>query len=103
MTDRTDEQHMADVAAATLANLTELHDSLSSLRVQLQFLSNWATEHQPDMRHKDRPDMLHHQFLAVAAYLVGALTYHGCVPDMVRDIAATLPIRGLDYGDEINR
>jgi hypothetical protein len=97
MTERIDEQHMADVAAAALANLTELHDSLTSLRVQLQFLSDWATNHHPDIHHKDRPDMLHHEFLGAVAHMVGALTYHGCVPEMVRDIAETLPIRGLDY------
>jgi hypothetical protein len=87
---RTPEQHTADVAAVTLARLTKLHDDLGALKGQLHILAAWADQHGPDP---------HTETLADAEYHVGLLLPDSAqVADAIRDIAATLPIRGLDYG-----
>jgi hypothetical protein len=85
--DRTPEQHAADIAAATLERLAKLGNEFATLETQLQALYVWA-----DGRQQDGPG----RFLEDIADAVGKLTC--CVPEAVRDIAATLPIRGLDYG-----
>jgi hypothetical protein len=87
---RTAEQHMADVAAATLARLHHLHGELGHLKTQLEALAYWADEHHPDTRHG--------LLLDHTAAVIGCLGC--CVTEAVRDVASTLPIRGLDYGDD---
>jgi hypothetical protein len=76
---RTAEQHMADVAAYTLERLARLDEELDALRGQLEHLSDWADRH-----HKHD----HAELLSDTADAVGILGC--CVPDAVRDIAATL-------------
>ncbi len=88
--DRTPEQHMADVASATLARLAKLQREHHFLRQQLMLLSGWAAEHQAH---------LDHELLQGIARAIS--TFDCCVPEAVRDIAATLPIRGLDYGETV--
>jgi hypothetical protein len=82
MTDRTPEQHMADVAAYTLQRLSRLHDELDALGGQLSMLSDWAAEHQPH---------LPHEWLGDVADTIDQLGC--CVPELVREISATLPTR----------
>jgi hypothetical protein len=79
---RTPAQHMADVAATTLARLARLHDELEHLGGQLSMLADWTAEHQPS---------LPHEWLGDVADTVDELGC--CVPELVRDIAATLPTR----------
>ena len=83
---RTDEQVTADVAAHTLKRLTELNDELGHLEHQLELLSEWAADHEP--LQSERLDN------AVTAVLTLRCD---CLREIIRDIAATLPIRGLDY------
>lgn len=85
---RTDEQHMADVASHTLERLARLDDEISSLARQLEMLADWD---------RQRSHLAADEFLDDVAQTVRQLAC--CVPEAVRDIAATLPIRGLDYGD----
>jgi hypothetical protein len=85
MTDRSPEQHMADVAAATLETISRLLPDARTLRAQLEILAGCA-------RDLDRPlpDRL---MLACAAGMIFEDT-----AEAVRDIASTLPLRGIDYG-----
>jgi hypothetical protein len=93
MTDtRTPEQHMSDIAAHTLRRLGWMYQDLEALHSQLRLLADYAAEHQPD---------LGHEFLTNSA--VAACKFTCCVPEVVRDIASRLPIRGLDWGEEISR
>ena len=88
--DRSLHEHMADIAAATLARLQELHGELVHLEDQLDMLADWAVE-----QHQlaDRGEFLTN--IAVSISKLGC-----CVPEAVRDIASTLPVRGLDYGED---
>jgi hypothetical protein len=86
---RTPQQHMSDVAAATLARLHNLGEELEHLETQIGLLADWATEH--DLA--DRGEFL--------TDIAETLNRFGCcVPEAVRDIAATLPVRGIDYGED---
>jgi hypothetical protein len=85
---RTPEQHMADVAAYTLARLAGIDEDMDYLTDQLADLADWAADDEPHLRH--------HPFLDDVANRLDTLRFD--VPDAVRDIAATLPVRGVDYG-----
>lgn len=91
MTDgtRTDEQHRADVAAHTLRRLAWMCDDFGHLYSQLLMLADYAAEHHPDLQH---------EFLTDSA--MAAKKFTCCVPEVVRDVASRLPLRGLDFGDE---
>jgi hypothetical protein len=90
--DRTPAQRTADVAAATLARLTRITDEYEFLHCQLDTLADWAGE-----RGLDEPTGYLEDFAAFAR-ITGGL-FEG-VSDSVRDVAATLPLRGVDYGTE---
>lgn len=87
---RTDEQVTADVANQTLALLNDLAYDLDTLARQIDYLAAWAGEH-------DNPDAA--EYLGnTALRMVGSLLCDCCVRSTVRDIAQTLPVRGIDYG-----
>jgi hypothetical protein len=87
MTNRTSKQHMADVAAATLATLTRLMDDAQTLASQLEILGGCLREEDPGAM---IPDPL------LAAHATPWVLTNA--QEAVRDIAATLPIRGIEYG-----
>ncbi|MEG8183927.1 hypothetical protein GZH49_36260 [Nocardia terpenica] len=91
MTDnRTPAQHKADVAACTLERLGRLAPELESLTGQLKMLGHYADEH-PELG-------INGAFLRRMGGQVWMLSH--LVPEVVRDIASQLPIRGLDFGCE---
>jgi hypothetical protein len=96
--DRTPEQHMADVAACTLGRLADLSEELDHLQRQLEMLAGWAADH-PDVDYKSLvilgDDVAGFGVLGGVIETLAALRCW--VPELVRDIAATLPIRGLEY------
>jgi hypothetical protein len=79
---RTPEQHMADVASYTLLRLARLNGELEALGSQLSHLADWVAEHHPHLAH---------EWLGEVADTVDELGC--CVPQLVREIAATLPTR----------
>lgn len=81
---RTPEQHLADVAAATSRQLGRLADQLDGLRRQFLLLG----EHVHD-RNEDQGNRL------MAAALAAALLASEDTRDLVRGVAATLPVRGM--------
>jgi hypothetical protein len=89
---RTDGQHMADVAAASLATLIGLRESLDHLGHQLAMLADWADDH--GLACLDRLD--------AAANAANCLLC-GCLPEAIRDLASGLPIRGLDWNETASR
>jgi hypothetical protein len=97
--DRTPEQLAADVAAATLARLAAVGEEIHTLEEQLNRLSGYMLEHGDNSNDKLRK---------ATRWLVdfeGVLRTHrffiqAVITGYVRDIAATLPIRGIDYGTE---
>lgn len=80
---RTDEQRAADVAADILASLGELYRELGDLAEEIEYLNGWAGEH----------ELLDNAITALMALRCD------CLYEAVRDVASTLPIRGLDYGE----
>lgn len=80
---RTPEEHMADVAGATLQRLAMISDEMESLHRQLFMLGVWTHEH-------DNIDMAHKLMTLSkwAEVLTCEFTF-----DLVRDVAQTLPIR----------
>lgn len=91
MTDdtRTDEQRLADVAAHTLRRLGWMYDDFEHLHSQLRQLANHAADNHPDLQHEFLTDMA-----------MAAKKFTCCVPEVVRDVASRLPLRGLDFGAE---
>lgn len=85
---RTDEQHLADVAAHTLRRLAWMYDDFEHLHSQLCQLADYAADNHPDLQH---------EFLIESAMVAKRFTC--CVPEVVRDLASRLPIRGLDFND----
>ncbi|QIS19217.1 hypothetical protein [Nocardia terpenica] len=91
MTDnRTPAQHKADVAACTLDRLQRIAPELELLIWQLGMLGDYADEH-PELG-------INGAFLRRMGGHVWMLAH--LVPEVVRDIASRLPIRGLDFGGE---
>ena len=88
MTENTDEQVMADIAATTLANLAASQRALATLVRQFMLLAN----------HADRAgDEVKRERLLMS--LAAACVLRADSAEAVRDLAATLPLRGLEYGD----
>lgn len=85
--DRTREQHMADVSAAALDNINQLILLSSVLSRQINILENRSLEADPSA-----------VFPAKLAVVRGVELYFYAARESLRDIAATLPIRGIDYG-----
>ena len=87
---RTDEQIAADIAATTLARLAHIDEEHHQLHHQLADLAEWADD--------DRGvDIFLHD---VAASLRLNRDLFETTAEAVRDIAAKLPVRGIDYGTE---
>ena len=93
--ERTEEQHMADVANTTLGRLAKIRSELHSVSHQLNMLSYWAGRMDDDdeLLASDRAELL-----ALAAE--NAMDLATIIPGMVRDIASTLPMRGVEYGNQ---
>jgi hypothetical protein len=89
MTEHADEQVMADIAATTLANLAATQRMISTLVRQFMLLANHAD------RAGDEPKR---ERLLVS--LAAACVLRADSAEAVRDLAATLPLRGLEYGDD---
>ena len=85
--DRTREQHMADVAAAALDNINQLIHLSSVLSRQVNILENRSLEADPSAA-----------FPPKLAVVRGMEFYLMTAREALRDVAATLPIRGIDFG-----
>jgi hypothetical protein len=92
--DRTDDQVTADVAATTLARLAHICEEHHHLTHQLFELAEWAIENDPD----GRGDELAIFIGDVAASLRLNCGLFDALAEGVRDIAAKLPMRGIDFG-----
>jgi hypothetical protein len=91
MTDtRSPDQHMSDIAAATLDRLARLDDELDSLKSQFAMLGRFTYDADSD---SDKDKGL--QLLGVASTL--ELLRSEGVKNLVRDVAEKLPVRGIDY------
>ncbi len=91
MTDdtRTNEQRLADIAAHTLRRLSWMYDDFEHLHSQLLQLGDYAANNHPDLQHEFLTDMA-----------MVAKKFTCCAPEVVRDIASRLPLRGLDFDRE---
>jgi hypothetical protein len=87
MSDRTPEQHMADVANTALERLGTLNFDLRCLTRHLGMLSEWAADHSDP----------HAAALLGYSARFAIVTLTCNVPEAVRDIAMTLPVRGTEY------
>ncbi|MEV6069251.1 hypothetical protein AB0L82_22115 [Nocardia sp. NPDC052001] len=90
MDERTPAQHKADIAACTLNRLSRIDGELYWLVSQFRALSRWAEEN--PVLGVDAADL---KEMAQAAR-----SLRDCGPERVRDLAVTLPIRGLEFGYE---
>jgi hypothetical protein len=90
---RTDEQITADIAATTLARLAHLDEEHHQLHHQLVELAEWVGD--PDGPDGEYPDIF--LFDVAASLRLNHLLFN-TVAECVRDIAAKLPVRGIDYG-----
>ncbi|NDJ91643.1 hypothetical protein GWR20_21280 [Mycolicibacter kumamotonensis] len=79
---RTREQHMADVAAATLHRLDILVEELEALHFQLMMLGDFTHDTDTDLAHA----LMNAAF---AAQVIGSEQ----VNELVERVAATLPVR----------
>jgi hypothetical protein len=97
--ERTDEQIAADVAATTLARLAHIDEEHHQLCHQLDDLSEWADDLNPD--DDDESLRFDGMFLhdVAASVRLNHLLFKTAA-ECVRDIAAKLPLRGIDYGVE---
>jgi hypothetical protein len=89
MTDAAAAQDMADAAACTLYTIQALAPELYHLAEHLGELADWAREHQLDVDD-------------AALYNIGgaiSAVVH-CGAELVRDIAQTLPLPGLEFSDD---
>ena len=84
---RTPDQHMADAASAALRQLGRWSDELEGLSRQFALLS----EHFYD-RDEDEANRL--RAVGVAAALLASADTR----QLLRDVTATLPVRGIDFG-----
>ena len=102
---QSDEQHMADVAASALAILNKLEYDLRELGCWLKLLADWTADHEPDAvcecEYHLTSGWTRHDLFRQAVQATVVLGH--CVPEVVRDIAADLPIRGLDYDAEVSQ
>jgi hypothetical protein len=94
--DRTPEQIASDVAATTLQRLDHISEEHHYLQHQLDNLAEWADDHDLGDDHGHYAALLGD----AAAYLRFGNPVYELLANYVRDIAATLPIRGIEYGDE---
>jgi hypothetical protein len=95
--DRTDEQVAADIAATTLARLARIDEEHHQLSHQLADLADRADDLDPDG--DDESLRWAGMFLPdVAASLRLNYLLFKTAAECVRDIAAKLPVRGIDYG-----
>lgn len=84
---RSPEEHMSDVASSALRQLGRLSGELDGLQRQFCLLS----EHFHD-RNEDQANSLR-----AVAHAADLLASEG-TRELLRDVAATLPVRGIDYG-----
>jgi hypothetical protein len=79
---------MADIAAATLSNLAATQRTIATLVKQFMLLAAHA-DHAGDEEKRER----------LLMSLAAACVLRADSAEAVRDMAATLPLRGLEYGE----
>jgi hypothetical protein len=84
---RTPEQHMSDVTSSASRQLRRWSAELDGLRRQFDLLSDHIEDRNADQAHRLRA-------VAQAAALLAAADTR----ELLRDLGATLPVRGRDFG-----
>ena len=84
---RTPDQHMSDVASSALRQLARWSDELNGLRRQFCLLSEHFGDRDDDQAHR----------LTTVAHAAAALSSED-TKELLRDVASTLPVRGIDFG-----